>query len=535
MVAVRMVSEGVDVPRLAVGVYATSTSTPLFFSQAVGRFVRARARGETASVFLPSVSTLLGYAAEMEVERDHVLGRAITDEDDIFAAEQDLLARANSDAGASDELLGSYEALGSQARFDQVVYDGAAFGHADEVHVGSEEEMDFLGIPGLLEPDQVRELLHHRQRARRTSAAAAQEATPEREPSTHEQLAVLRRTVSPTRRCARSSVARRPRSRTPSSSTPGSTASGSGPPSLPVDPFSDYSQRMGETDVLRRFNRAWSQRVGLLEESYLGQGRSLGASRLLFEMGVDGAGVLELRRRLGLDSGYLSRLLRTLEDDGLVAVRRDPADQRRRLVVPTARGRRAIERLEDRSEGRARALVEPLGESQRRRLTEALATAEQLIRAATCVFEPVDVAADEAMTAMTRYFTELDERFDGGFDPVVAASTDLEAMSPPGGAFRVARVDGSVVACGGVQPHAEGIGEIKRMWVDPAWRGCGLGVRMLAALEDAARDLGCREVYLDTNGNLTEAIAMYDGAGYRRIERYNDNPYAQAWFGKRLR
>jgi superfamily II DNA or RNA helicase len=196
MVAVRMVSEGVDVPRLAVGVYATSTSTPLFFSQAVGRFVRARARGETASVFLPSVSTLLGYAAEMEVERDHVLGRAITDEDDIFAAEQDLLARANSDAGASDELLGSYEALGSQARFDQVVYDGAAFGHADEVHVGSEEEMDFLGIPGLLEPDQVRELLHHRQRARRTSAAAAHEATPEREPSTHEQLAVLRRELN---------------------------------------------------------------------------------------------------------------------------------------------------------------------------------------------------------------------------------------------------------------------------------------------------------------------------------------------------
>ena len=195
MVAVRMVSEGVDIPRLAVGVYATSTATPLFFAQAVGRFVRARARGETASVFVPSVPTLLGYAAEMEVERDHVLGRAITDEDDIFAAEQDLLARANADEGASDELLGSYEALGSEARFDQVVYDGSAFGHAGEVHVGSDEEMDFLGIPGLLEPDQMRQLLAQRQSDRR----AKQPARPDPEVpelTTHEQLAVLRRELN---------------------------------------------------------------------------------------------------------------------------------------------------------------------------------------------------------------------------------------------------------------------------------------------------------------------------------------------------
>jgi superfamily II DNA or RNA helicase len=193
MVAVRMVSEGVDVPRLAVGVYATSASTPLFFAQAIGRFVRARARGETASVFLPSVPHLLGFAAEMEVERDHVLGRRITDENDLFAAEQDLLDRANADVGASDELEGTWQALGSQARFDRVVYDGGEFGHAGEVHVGSEEEMDFLGIPGLLEPDQMRELLQHRQRSRRTPAA---EAPTERQVSTHEQLAVLRRELN---------------------------------------------------------------------------------------------------------------------------------------------------------------------------------------------------------------------------------------------------------------------------------------------------------------------------------------------------
>ncbi|NYD42721.1 DEAD/DEAH box helicase [Nocardioides panaciterrulae] len=207
MVAVRMVSEGVDVPRLAVGVYATTYSTPLFFAQAVGRFVRARKRGETASVFLPSVPNLLGHASEMEVQRDHVLGRKVTDEGDIFAAEDALMAQANASEQASAELELSFEALGSQATFDRVLYDGGEFGHSGEVHVGSEEEMDFLGIPGLLEPDQVRELLHSRQseRARKQKRDAADRAGRDdagdrgdsvAQVSTHEQLAVLRRELN---------------------------------------------------------------------------------------------------------------------------------------------------------------------------------------------------------------------------------------------------------------------------------------------------------------------------------------------------
>ncbi len=197
MVAVRMVSEGVDVPRLAVGVYATTTSTPLFFAQAIGRFVRARKRGETASIFVPSVPLLLSHASEMEVERDHVLGRKITDEGDIFAAEDALVAQAQQAEGASgDEALQPWEALGSQATFDRVLYDGAEFGHAGEVHVGSEEEMDFLGIPGLLEADQVRDLLRHRQSEgarRRTSAGTTEEP---REISTHERLSTMRRELN---------------------------------------------------------------------------------------------------------------------------------------------------------------------------------------------------------------------------------------------------------------------------------------------------------------------------------------------------
>ncbi len=200
MVAVRMVSEGVDVPRLAVGVYATTISTPLFFAQAVGRFVRARARGETASVFLPSAASLLGFASELELERDHVLGRTITDEGDIFAAEDALMAQAQAGESASaEEALLPFEALGSQATFAHVLYDGAEFGHAGEVHVGSDEEMDFLGIPGLLEPDQVRSLLQHRQKQRRDiDADKALAPGPDDEPdvAAHERLAILRRELN---------------------------------------------------------------------------------------------------------------------------------------------------------------------------------------------------------------------------------------------------------------------------------------------------------------------------------------------------
>ncbi|HLN78629.1 MAG TPA: DEAD/DEAH box helicase [Nocardioidaceae bacterium] len=198
MVAVRMVSEGVDVPRLAVGVYATTVSTPLFFAQAVGRFVRARKRGETASVFLPSVPNLLGFASEMEVQRDHVLKRKVSDDGDIFAAEEDLLNQAQASEAASSEELGTFEAMGSQATFDRVLYDGGEFGHSGEVQVGSEEEMDFLGIPGLLEPDQVRDLLHHRQseRAKRQRSTSSTPADVTRDVSTHEHLAVLRRELN---------------------------------------------------------------------------------------------------------------------------------------------------------------------------------------------------------------------------------------------------------------------------------------------------------------------------------------------------
>lgn len=291
---------------------------------------------------------------------------------------------------------------------------------------------------------------------------------------------------------------------------------------------------MDTVAVLRRFNRSYTQRIGVLDESYLGAGRPLGQARVLFEIGADGTAVADLRRRLGLDSGYLSRLLRQLEAEELVTVARDPADGRRRLLRLTATGRREWRRLDDRSEQLARRLVEPLSDRRRDELSSALATAERLLRAATVAIDLVDPGCAAARSALAQYFTELDERFPAGFDPDHGGASGDAALTPPDGGFFVMYSDGAVVGCGGLQAIDERTAEIKRMWIHPGWRGLGLGARLLARLEGAAREHGRTRVVLDTNGTLIEAIAMYERAGYHPTERYNDNPYAQHWFAKDL-
>lgn len=291
---------------------------------------------------------------------------------------------------------------------------------------------------------------------------------------------------------------------------------------------------MSDVDVLRSFNRSFTQRVGLLDQSYLKTGRPLGPSRLLFEVGLDGAAVADLRQRLGLDSGYLSRLLRRLEAEGLIGVGPDPTDRRQRRVRPTAKGRREWRRLDQRADEVARRLVEPLSNRQRAELDDALGRAQRLLAAATVRFVTTDPRTADARRAMDSYFAELDQRFPTGFDPGDALTADIEALSPPHGALVLVRSDEMPVGCGGVQRVDGRTGEVKRMWIDPAWRGLNLGARLLTHLEGVARQLGYRRVVLDTNASLTEAMAMYQANGYQPTERYNDNPYAQRWFTKVL-
>ncbi len=288
--------------------------------------------------------------------------------------------------------------------------------------------------------------------------------------------------------------------------------------------------------TLRRFNRSFTQRIGVLDSSFLGSGRPLGEARLLFEIGAaERVTTLELRHRLGLDSGYLSRLLRALESDELVVVAPDPDDGRRRVVDLTAAGRQAWDELDARSDELATALVSPLTERQRAELDRALETARRLLEAATVRFDVVDPESTDAVTAMSTYFAELDERFTGGFDPGDTLTADAESMRAPHGRFVVARADATVVACGGIVRIDDDTAEIKRMWVAEGWRGLGLGGRMLADLEHRIEAMGAARIVLDTNAVLTEAITMYERHGYRPTDRYNDNPYAQRWFTKPCR
>jgi DNA-binding MarR family transcriptional regulator len=285
---------------------------------------------------------------------------------------------------------------------------------------------------------------------------------------------------------------------------------------------------------VRRFNRLVTQRIGALDDHFLGRDRSLGESRVLFEIGPHGADLRDLRGRLGLDSGYLSRLIRSLTDRGLVRVRPLPADKRVRRAELTPAGLAEHAELNRLSDDGAVALLEPLSESQRSRMLAAMAELESLLRVAGVRIEAVHPAAPGARWCLSQYFAELRSRFEHGFDPAASIPLDDEELVPPRGVFLVGAVDGEPVACGGVKTNAPGVGYLKRMWVADTARGLGLGRRMLHALEDHARTLGFTTLQLETNRTLLEAIALYRGSGYREVSPFNDEPYAHHWFQKEI-
>ena len=292
---------------------------------------------------------------------------------------------------------------------------------------------------------------------------------------------------------------------------------------------------MDVVGAVRGFNRSHVRRIDALSDSYLGGDRPLGPARVLYELGSGPRPVSAIRSDLGLDSGYLSRLLRQLESDGLVVVHPDAADRRRRVASLTARGRRERARLDRRSEQAAARLVTGLGERHQRELVEVLARADRLFDLATLSVDEVDVRTADAQAALAAYLDELAVRFPTGVDRHdVGADDDERVLRIPNGTLLLLRIERNVVGCGGVRRLDPEVAEIKRMWIDPAWRGFGLGGRLLSELEQRVRAMGHARVVLDTNASLTEAIALYRRHGYEPIERYNDNPYAHHWFGKDL-
>ncbi|HXW21145.1 MAG TPA: helix-turn-helix domain-containing GNAT family N-acetyltransferase [Roseiarcus sp.] len=284
---------------------------------------------------------------------------------------------------------------------------------------------------------------------------------------------------------------------------------------------------------VRSFNRRVTRRIGALEESYLSRGRPLSEARLIFEIGVDGANLRALRDRLGLDSGYLSRLLQSLEAQRLVEIRRPGGDGRLRRVSLTGKGRTELAAYDRLSDGLAASMLERLDPAQRESLVRAMAEAERLMKVGSVEIAIEAPDSAEARRCLNEYFRELSVRFDGGYDPAKQSPAG-DDMTPPAGFFVLARLDGEAVGCGALKRLDRTTGEIKRVWTSSSARRLGIARNVLRTLEAAARDLGLKRLRLDTNRALTEARDLYRKAGYKEIGRYNDNPYAHHWFEKRL-
>lgn len=289
-----------------------------------------------------------------------------------------------------------------------------------------------------------------------------------------------------------------------------------------------------QIDQVRRFNRTVTERVGVLHDRYLGRDRPIGEARLLWEIGEQGQDVRCLRERLGLDSGYVSRLLRSLETAGLVTVEPQPQDRRVRTVRLTGKGRAERALLDERSDELAGSLLQPLNTAQRARLVAAMAEVERLLTAATVTLDVVDPDHPDARHCLLAYFAELQERFDTGFDPARSLLPDAGELRPPYGLFLVARLHGEPIGCAGVKLPPGAPAEIKRMWVAPQARRLGLARRFLTELEARAARHGCGTVRLDTNKALSAAINLYHSFGFREVAAFNDEPYAHHWFEKRI-
>jgi len=285
---------------------------------------------------------------------------------------------------------------------------------------------------------------------------------------------------------------------------------------------------------VRSFNRTVTERLGVLNDHFLGRNHPLGEARLLWEITEEGAKVRELRRRLGLDSAYLSRLLRSLEKQGLIVVRKSEHDGRVRKVQLTTAGLRERAELDQRADAFAHSLLEPLSESQRVKLVAAMAQVERIMNASMVQITVADPTSQDARWCIEQYFTELGERFEAGFDPSLGISAHAHELVPPAGLLLIASLRGEPIGCGALKFHENAPGELKRMWVAPRARGLGLGRRLLLALEHYAREAGMTVLHLETNRTLIEAIELYRHSGYQEVEPFNGEPYAHHWFEKHL-
>ena len=291
----------------------------------------------------------------------------------------------------------------------------------------------------------------------------------------------------------------------------------------------------GAVEHVRAFNRTVAERIGALTNGFLGRRRPMGESRTLWEIGLDGTEVRDLRARLGLDSGYMSRVLRSLEQEGLIALETSPDDGRVRYVRLTRGGRAERAELDRRADEVAWSFLEPLDTAQRERLVTAMTDVRRLLLASMVDLGIEDPTKPDARWCIEQYLSELNARFETGFDRAKSIPADAHELIPPRGALLIARLRGRPIGCGALKFHPGEPAELKRMWVAREARGLGLGRRLLLELERHAKQAGTRVVRLETNRTLKEAIQLYRSSGYREVAAFNHEPYAHHWFEKTLR
>jgi len=283
---------------------------------------------------------------------------------------------------------------------------------------------------------------------------------------------------------------------------------------------------------VRRFNRAVTAEVGALDTSFLGRGRPLGAARVLNSIGQGQSDVAAIRDYLGLDSGLMSRLLRSLEEEGLIDTISNPQDARRRVAKLTETGRSEFQAYEALSNAQAKAFLSR--HSQPEELLRAMDIVASSLRRGHIVLEEKDPRHEDARYCLREYYAELARRFEKGFDVSLSRDPDARDMIRPRGMFLVAISDGLPIGCVGLKGSGGEVAEIKRLWVAPSARGLGLAKRLMTAAELAAHELSIEVLRLDTNSALPEAQQLYRRTGWNEIDRFNDDPYPDTFFEKRL-
>ncbi|MBY6089375.1 helix-turn-helix domain-containing GNAT family N-acetyltransferase [Maritimibacter alkaliphilus] len=291
---------------------------------------------------------------------------------------------------------------------------------------------------------------------------------------------------------------------------------------------------MSLTDIsrVRRFSRAVTTETGALDQSFLGRGRPLGVARVLNAIGHGRGDVADLRLYLGLDSGQLSRILRGLEEEGLITTETAEEDARRRVAVLTGKGSAEFAEYEALSNANANSLLSRHPDPDK--LLEAMDFIASALTRDRITIELADPESPHANWCLDRYFDEVNRLFKQGFERAKTCDPQAPAMRPPVGAFLLALSDGLPIGCVALKGTDQGYAEVKRLWIAPSARGLGLSKRMMQETEREARRLGIGTLRLDTNEQMPAAIALYEKTGWARIERFNDDPYPTHFFEKKL-